>query len=166
MKINAKKQQESTFLSFLGWAAWFTAIVAGCGLLAALLPIEQAIAAQHKRPSSSSSPIQVGHLVKPGEHLHLLAAYYYGDARQWKRIYEANRHQIKNPNRISPDQIIRVNLPAGWSPPMSFSAWKEQVGHAPLPKQPSTLPAKKHKHPAKAAKPKKEKAPGEPSETH
>jgi len=165
MKINAKIQQESTFLSFLGWAGWFAAIVAGWGLLAALLPTDQAIAARHKHPASSSSAIQVGHLVKPGEDLHLLAAYYYGDARQWKRIYEANRYQIKNPNRISPDQIIRVNLPAGWSPSVPFAVWKDQVGRAPLPKQPSTPPAKKHKHPAKAAKPKEEKAPSEPSGT-
>ena len=34
----------------------------------------------------------------------------YGDANQWKRIYEANRDQIKDPDLIHPGQ--RLTLPA------------------------------------------------------
>jgi nucleoid-associated protein YgaU len=40
------------------------------------------------------------HIVKPGEDLHWLAALYYGNARLWTKIYEANKRVIKNPNRL------------------------------------------------------------------
>ena len=36
----------------------------------------------------------------PGDNLHWLAAKFYGDARQWTRIYEANKGLIRNPNRL------------------------------------------------------------------
>ena len=80
-----------------------------------------------------SSAMEVRHLVGPGEDLHLLAAYYYGDARQWKRIYQANRSQIKNPNRIHIKQVLHIEVPVDWKPPLPFSAWMEKVeGTAPL----------------------------------
>ncbi|MGB9735037.1 MAG: hypothetical protein ACP5T7_01430 [bacterium] len=40
------------------------------------------------------------HIVKPGEDLHWLAAIYYGDARLWYKIYDANKKVIKNPNYL------------------------------------------------------------------
>lgn len=43
---------------------------------------------------------QTTHTVKPGEDLHWLAAIYYGDARLWYKIYDANKSVIKNPNNL------------------------------------------------------------------
>ena len=54
-----------------------------------------------------SLPSEVYNIEKPfvyelafGDDLHWLAAKFYGDARQWTRIYEANRGLIRNPNRL------------------------------------------------------------------
>ena len=102
-------------------------------------------------PSAQASPMQLGHLVGAGDDLHLLAAYYYGDARQWERIYQANRHQIKNPNRISTKQVLRIDLPDGWKPPMPFSAWKERVIGAPSPKEEAPAPGETPPPPEKPA---------------
>jgi len=83
--------------------------------------------------SAQASPMEIQHPVGPGEDLHLLAAFYYGDARQWKRIYQANRHQIKNPNRIVPKQTLRIVVPDDWQPLMPFSAWMERLRETPPP---------------------------------
>jgi hypothetical protein len=48
------------------------------------------------------------HEVMPGDNLHLIAGYYYGDARQWERIWEANRAPIPNPNRIARGMVLRI----------------------------------------------------------
>lgn len=46
--------------------------------------------------------------VAAGDTLSAIAARWYGDATQWPRIYEANRHQIANPNLIFVGQLLRV----------------------------------------------------------
>jgi hypothetical protein len=86
---------------------------------------------------AAASPLQIGHLVGPGEDLHLLAAYYYGDARQWKKIYRLNRFQIRNPNRIRPQQVLRIDLPDGWKPALPFSAWMKMVKGSSFPGSPT-----------------------------
>jgi nucleoid-associated protein YgaU len=35
----------------------------------------------------------------------------YGDANQWRRIFEANRDQIKNPDLIQPGWKLRIPKP-------------------------------------------------------
>lgn len=44
--------------------------------------------------------VQTTHVVKPGEDLHWIAAVYYGNAQLWKKIYEANKRAIKDPNHL------------------------------------------------------------------
>jgi hypothetical protein len=62
-------------------------------------------------------PVEALHQVKTEDNLHLIAAYYYGDARQWPRVYAANRTLIgKNPSVIHRGQILKILLPAGWAP--------------------------------------------------
>jgi nucleoid-associated protein YgaU len=55
---------------------------------------------------------------KPAECLWRIAAYkiHYGDGRYWRRIYEANRNIIQNPNRIKPGMVLKIppsTAPAG-----------------------------------------------------
>jgi len=38
--------------------------------------------------------------VKGNDNLHWLAAKFYGDARQWVRIYQANQHKVRYPSLI------------------------------------------------------------------
>jgi len=62
-------------------------------------------------------PVEALHQVQGEDNLHLIAAYYYGDARQWPRVYAANRALIgRNPSVIHKGQILKIHLPAGWAP--------------------------------------------------
>ncbi len=46
--------------------------------------------------------------VQPGDTLGTLARRYYGDAALWRRIYEANRDRIANPDLLLAGQRIRI----------------------------------------------------------
>jgi hypothetical protein len=48
------------------------------------------------------------HEVMAGDNLHLIAGYYYGDARQWERIWKANKAQVKNPNIIERGMLLLI----------------------------------------------------------
>jgi hypothetical protein len=58
--------------------------------------------------AAAESPQDALHEVLPGDNLHLLAGYYYGDARQWERIWQANRDQVRDPNQITRGALLRV----------------------------------------------------------
>jgi len=59
-------------------------------------------------PVTHATPAQ--HKIAAGDDLHLLAAYYYGNARLWRLIYEANRKIIFNPNKLT--EGITIVIPA------------------------------------------------------
>jgi nucleoid-associated protein YgaU len=46
--------------------------------------------------------------VEENDNLHWLAAKFYGDARQWVRIYQANRERVRNPNRLRIGQQLLI----------------------------------------------------------
>ena len=46
--------------------------------------------------------------VVAGDNLSKIAKRFYGDANQWKRIFEANRDIIKNPDLIHPGQTLKI----------------------------------------------------------
>jgi len=46
--------------------------------------------------------------VKKGDSLSRIAKAYYGDAREWPRIFEANRERIKNPDLIQPGWVLTI----------------------------------------------------------
>lgn len=50
------------------------------------------------------------HLVVDGEFLSKIANYWeiYNDGREWPRLYEANRDQIRDPDLIYPDQVLTI----------------------------------------------------------
>lgn len=57
------------------------------------------------------------------ENLHLLAGYYYGNTRLWKKIYNDNRSVIKNPNRLPVGQTLRIQVEETWRPKFSYQEW-------------------------------------------
>ncbi|MGK2962171.1 MAG: LysM peptidoglycan-binding domain-containing protein [Gemmatimonadaceae bacterium] len=57
-------------------------------------------------PSASSG--KTSYTVKSGDSLSKIAKAQYGDASQWKRIYEANRDKISNPDLIHPGQEFTI----------------------------------------------------------
>lgn len=46
--------------------------------------------------------------VRSGDTLSEIAKREYGDAGEWRRIFEANRDQIDNPDLIQPGQELRI----------------------------------------------------------
>jgi nucleoid-associated protein YgaU len=55
-----------------------------------------------ERPGANS------YTVKSGDTLSEIAKREYGDAGQWRRIFEANRDQIDNPDLIQPGQELKM----------------------------------------------------------
>ncbi len=58
-------------------------------------------------PKPAAPPEQI-YEVMAGDSLSKISKKFYGDAKQWKRIFEANRDQIKNPDLIRPGQKLKI----------------------------------------------------------
>ena len=43
-----------------------------------------------------------------GDSLSKIAKNFYGDAMQWKKIHEANKDQISNPDLIQPGWVLKI----------------------------------------------------------
>jgi hypothetical protein len=96
--------------------------------------------------AETSLAVEARHQVQANDNLHLLAAYYYGDARQWTRIHEANRGAVQNPSVIQPGQILRIFLSPDWTPAEPYTAWKQRVRGPIAP--PMATPAKVPEQPS------------------
>ena len=59
------------------------------------------------RPASAPGSTKT-YTVAKGDSLSKIAQRFYGDAQDWKRIYEANRDQIRDPDLIHPGQELRI----------------------------------------------------------
>ena len=66
------------------------------------------------------------HRVGKDENLHLLAAYYYGDARTWKKIYNLNKKTIRNANILHEGQMLKVEVEPGWRPRFSLPEFMDK----------------------------------------
>ena len=58
--------------------------------------------------STAPAPSGRGYTVVKGDSLSKIAKHLYGDAQKWRKIYEANRDQIKNPDLIYPGQTFTI----------------------------------------------------------
>src|SRR3990172_9341636 len=88
-------------------------------------------------PSEAATPIEALHQVQSNDNLHLLAAYYYGDARQW-------------------GQILHISLSPSWNPSEPYNEWRRRV-HDLTPPAMITMPEARGQRPAAP----KETSPGE-----
>ena len=59
----------------------------------------------------------VRHTVKKGDHLMLLAGYYFKDPRQWRQIYAENTEVISDPNLLIPGTVLNVRPREEWNIP-------------------------------------------------
>lgn len=48
------------------------------------------------------------YVVERGDSLSKIAKRFYGDASQWKRIFEANRDRIRDPDLIQPGWRLKI----------------------------------------------------------
>lgn len=63
------------------------------------------------RPSAPPAPAPTAgrtYTVKSGDSLSKIAQREYGDGSQWKKIHEANRDTIKDPDLIHPGQVLKL----------------------------------------------------------
>ena len=67
-------------------------------------------AASPPAPSSTGTTGNTSdtYVVVAGDSLSKIAKRQYGDMNQWRRIYEANRDQIKDPDLIHPGQKLTI----------------------------------------------------------
>ncbi|MBA3554170.1 MAG: LysM peptidoglycan-binding domain-containing protein [Gemmatimonadales bacterium] len=56
-------------------------------------------------PSASTTRT---HTVVKGDSLSKIAKRVYGDAQQWRRIYDANRDIVSDPDLIHPGQVLKL----------------------------------------------------------
>ena len=56
---------------------------------------------------SSSTATKIYEVV-PGDSLSKIAKREYGNANEWKRIYEANQDILKDPDKIYPGQKLKI----------------------------------------------------------
>jgi uncharacterized protein YidB (DUF937 family) len=70
--------------------------------------------AEGTRPEAAASAAAPGvapsrsYTVVSGDTLSKIAKQFYGDANSWKRIFDANREVLNNPDRIFPGQVLRI----------------------------------------------------------
>jgi nucleoid-associated protein YgaU len=66
--------------------------------------------ADNKTPATpaADNPYTQTYVVQAGDSLSKIAQKYYGDAALYTKIFEANRDQLKDPNKISPGQKLRI----------------------------------------------------------
>ncbi|MBS1214757.1 MAG: hypothetical protein H6R26_3374 [Proteobacteria bacterium] len=113
-----------------GLSTWSKALLGGLGVAAAATAATAAVAAFRKKDEAAGeaapdfSDVQAGssavaqgaagaatgatYTVVGGDTLSKIAKRHYGDANQWSRIFEANRDQLKDPDRIFPGQVLRI----------------------------------------------------------
>jgi nucleoid-associated protein YgaU len=56
----------------------------------------------------SAEPVEQTYTVVSGDSLSKIAKKYYGDAKKWRRIFDANRDIIKNPDLIHPGEVLKI----------------------------------------------------------
>jgi hypothetical protein len=82
-----------------------------------------ALAPQFAVSATAAVAGDLRHEVAPGDGLRLIAGYYYGDTRQWTRIWTANRDQLRNPNRLERGSFLVIpNAVAPTEPYPEFAA--------------------------------------------
>jgi nucleoid-associated protein YgaU len=59
-------------------------------------------------PGSAGTATSRIYVVKKGDSLSKIAKQIYGDANDWRRIFEANRDQIQDPDLIQPGQNLKI----------------------------------------------------------
>ncbi|HZT08537.1 MAG TPA: LysM peptidoglycan-binding domain-containing protein [Chloroflexota bacterium] len=65
-------------------------------------------AAPSLSPSPSALPTTETYTVRAGDTLTSIAARIYGDASQWREIYEANRDRLSGPESLSTGMTLRI----------------------------------------------------------
>jgi nucleoid-associated protein YgaU len=66
------------------------------------------IVADVKATGTGASPAESTYTVRPGDTLSKIAKEKLGDANAYNEIFEANRDQLSDPNKIKPGQVLKI----------------------------------------------------------
>jgi nucleoid-associated protein YgaU len=76
--------------------------------LAADISVNPAAAAGQGGPAGSVSAPAGSYTVQKGDTLSKISKQFYGDANKYQKIFEANKDQLKDPDKIQPGQVLRI----------------------------------------------------------
>jgi nucleoid-associated protein YgaU len=76
--------------------------------LAADITVNPAAAAGQGGPAGTASAPAGSYTVQKGDTLSKISKQFYGDANAYKKIFDANRDQLKDPDKIQPGQVLRI----------------------------------------------------------
>lgn len=71
-------------------------------------PIERPPSGNVEKGPAPATNSDRDYTIKSGDSLSKIAKQFYGNAADWRRIYEANKDTIKNPDLIFPGQKIKI----------------------------------------------------------
>jgi nucleoid-associated protein YgaU len=76
--------------------------------LTADISVNPAAAAGQGGPAGAVSAPAGSYTVQKGDTLSKISKQFYGDASKYKKIFDANRDQLKDPDKIQPGQVLRI----------------------------------------------------------
>ena len=59
-------------------------------------------------PSAAAGATQASYTVRPGDTLSKIAKEHYGNANNYMRIFDANKDQLSDPDKIKPGQVLKI----------------------------------------------------------
>ena len=71
-------------------------------------PAPAAAPVQEMKKADKPDPRAKKHLVRTGDNLWKISQKYYGTGLEWKRIYEANKTEIRNKDLLEPGTILTI----------------------------------------------------------
>jgi nucleoid-associated protein YgaU len=76
--------------------------------LAADISVNPAAAAGQGGPGGGVSAPAGSYTVQKGDTLSKISKQFYGDASKYQKIFDANKDQLKDPDKIQPGQVLRI----------------------------------------------------------
>ncbi len=58
--------------------------------------------------AAAPPPAEQSYTVVKGDSLSKIAKHFYGNANRWNEIFQANRDQLSDPDRIKPGQVLKI----------------------------------------------------------
>jgi len=75
-------------------------------------PVKAAAKAEPVKTAAKAKPAKAElpceHTVRTGDNLWKISRQYYGSGNNWKKIYEANKSQIKRPEFLEPGTVLKI----------------------------------------------------------
>ena len=76
--------------------------------LTADISVNPTAAAGQGGPAGAVSAPAGSYTVQKGDTLSKISKQFYGDANAYKKIFDANRDQLKDPDKIQPGQVLKI----------------------------------------------------------